>query len=88
MFFCGPPALSKQLKLMSNKYTSPKGTMFHFGKGELFGWIPLDATRDTDQQNYHQRTSDLGCTFVLLALSVHPIILTRRCVAFEAVPGT
>ncbi|KAG8879674.1 hypothetical protein FRB97_001524 [Tulasnella sp. 331] len=32
VFFCGPPVLSKQLKEMSNKYTSPKGTKFHFGK--------------------------------------------------------
>jgi len=32
VFFCGPPALSKQLKEMSNKYTSPKGAKFHFGK--------------------------------------------------------
>ncbi|KAG8917361.1 hypothetical protein FRC02_003149 [Tulasnella sp. 418] len=34
VFFCGPAVLSKQLKVMSNKYTSPKGTKFHFGKGK------------------------------------------------------
>ncbi|KAF8508456.1 NADPH oxidase [Hysterangium stoloniferum] len=32
VFFCGPPALSKTLHLMSNKYTNPKGTRFFFGK--------------------------------------------------------
>jgi len=32
VFFCGPAVLSKQLKLMSNKYTSPNSTKFFFGK--------------------------------------------------------
>ncbi|KAJ1301338.1 hypothetical protein OPQ81_003738 [Rhizoctonia solani] len=32
VFFCGPAALSKTLKQMSNKYTQPKGTRFFFGK--------------------------------------------------------
>jgi len=32
VFFCGPPALSRSLHQMSNKYTSPKGTRFFFGK--------------------------------------------------------
>jgi len=32
VFFCGPLVLSKQLEVMSNKYTSPKGTKFFFGK--------------------------------------------------------
>ena len=34
VFFCGPPVLSKTLHQMSNKYSSPKGTRFFFGKGE------------------------------------------------------
>ena len=34
VFFCGPAALSRQLHVMSNKYSSPKGTKFFFGKGE------------------------------------------------------
>jgi hypothetical protein len=32
VFFCGPPVLSKQLHEMSNKYTSPMGCRFFFGK--------------------------------------------------------
>jgi len=32
VFFCGPAALSKTLHQMSNKYTTPKGTRFFFGK--------------------------------------------------------
>ncbi|EIW79665.1 NADPH oxidase B [Coniophora puteana RWD-64-598 SS2] len=32
VFFCGPPALSKQLHIMSNKYSTPEGTRFFFGK--------------------------------------------------------
>ncbi|KIJ42250.1 hypothetical protein M422DRAFT_60376 [Sphaerobolus stellatus SS14] len=32
VFFCGPTVLSRQLHLMSNKYTNPKGTKFFFGK--------------------------------------------------------
>ncbi|KAF8912627.1 NADPH oxidase B [Mucidula mucida] len=32
VFFCGPPVLSKQLHIMSNKYSDPKGTRFFFGK--------------------------------------------------------
>jgi len=32
VFFCGPPALSKTLHQMSNKYSEPKGTRFFFGK--------------------------------------------------------
>ncbi|KAG9102315.1 hypothetical protein FS749_007198 [Ceratobasidium sp. UAMH 11750] len=32
VFFCGPAVLSKTLKTMSNKYTTPKGTRFFFGK--------------------------------------------------------
>ncbi|KAL7414878.1 NADPH oxidase B [Mrakia frigida] len=32
VFFCGPPVLSKQLHVMSNKYTTPGGTRFFFGK--------------------------------------------------------
>ena len=32
VFFCGPAALSKTLKAMSNKYTQPQGTRFFFGK--------------------------------------------------------
>ncbi|KAH9929095.1 NADPH oxidase [Epithele typhae] len=32
VFFCGPSVLSRQLHLMSNKYSSPKGTKFFFGK--------------------------------------------------------
>ncbi|KDR77165.1 hypothetical protein GALMADRAFT_139180 [Galerina marginata CBS 339.88] len=35
VFFCGPPALSKQLHVMSNKYSSSKGTRFFFGKEEV-----------------------------------------------------
>ncbi|KAH9981583.1 NADPH oxidase isoform 2 [Russula compacta] len=33
VFFCGPAALSRQLHQMSNKYSTPKGTRFFFGKG-------------------------------------------------------
>lgn len=33
VFFCGPAVLSRQLHTMSNKYSSPKGTKFFFGKG-------------------------------------------------------
>ncbi|ORX34383.1 ferric reductase NAD binding domain-domain-containing protein [Kockovaella imperatae] len=32
VFFCGPPMLSKTLHQMSNKYTSPMGCRFIFGK--------------------------------------------------------
>jgi len=32
VFFCGPAVLSKQLHIMSNKYSSPQGTKFFFGK--------------------------------------------------------
>jgi len=32
VFFCGPPVLSKELHLKSNKYSDPKGTRFFFGK--------------------------------------------------------
>lgn len=32
VFFCGPAVLSRQLHTMSNKYSSPKGTKFFFGK--------------------------------------------------------
>ena len=33
VFFCGPAVLSRQLHQMSNKYSTPKGTRFFFGKG-------------------------------------------------------
>ena len=33
VFFCGPSVLSRQLHTMSNKYSTPKGTRFFFGKG-------------------------------------------------------
>lgn len=32
VFFCGPAVLSRQLHQMSNKYSSPGGTRFFFGK--------------------------------------------------------
>ncbi|OCF37561.1 hypothetical protein I316_00687 [Kwoniella heveanensis BCC8398] len=32
VFFCGPPVLSRTLHQMSNKYTSPLGCRFFFGK--------------------------------------------------------
>ncbi|XP_006455334.1 hypothetical protein AGABI2DRAFT_194938 [Agaricus bisporus var. bisporus H97] len=32
VFYCGPPALSKTLHQMSNKWSNPKGTRFFFGK--------------------------------------------------------
>ncbi|TFK52979.1 NADPH oxidase isoform 2 [Heliocybe sulcata] len=32
VFFCGPAVLSRQLHIMSNKYSNPKGTRFFFGK--------------------------------------------------------
>ncbi|KAI0718662.1 NADPH oxidase [Fomitopsis betulina] len=32
VFFCGPAALSKQLHVCSNKYSTPNGTKFFFGK--------------------------------------------------------
>ncbi|PPQ96953.1 hypothetical protein CVT26_005975 [Gymnopilus dilepis] len=32
VFFCGPPALSRSLHQMCNKYSEPKGTRFFFGK--------------------------------------------------------
>jgi len=32
VFFCGPKVLSNTLHTMSNKYSSPKGTRFFFGK--------------------------------------------------------
>lgn len=35
VFFCGPPVLSRQLHQMCNKYSSPGGTRFFFGKGAL-----------------------------------------------------
>ncbi|KAL5514066.1 hypothetical protein ACEPAG_2827 [Sanghuangporus baumii] len=35
VFFCGPTVLSRTLHSMSNKYSSPKGTKFFFGKGLL-----------------------------------------------------
>jgi hypothetical protein len=34
-FFCGPAVLSRQLHTMSNKYSTPRGTRFFFGKGAL-----------------------------------------------------
>lgn len=33
VFFCGPPVLSRQLHQMCNKYSTPGGTRFFFGKG-------------------------------------------------------
>lgn len=35
VFFCGPTALSKMLHVQSNKYSTPDGTRFYFGKGSL-----------------------------------------------------
>jgi len=32
VFFCGPPALSKILRVKSNQYSIPNGTRFYFGK--------------------------------------------------------
>jgi len=32
VFFCGPAVLSKQLHVMSNRYSTPGGTRFYFGK--------------------------------------------------------
>lgn len=32
VFFCGPAVLATELKKMSNKYTSPMGCRFFFGK--------------------------------------------------------
>lgn len=32
VFFCGPAVLSKQLHTMSNKYSTPNGTRFYYGK--------------------------------------------------------
>ncbi|KAI0332196.1 NADPH oxidase [Cubamyces sp. BRFM 1775] len=32
VFFCGPAVLSRQLHVMCNKWSSPKGTKFFFGK--------------------------------------------------------
>lgn len=32
-FFCGPAVLSRQLHVMSNKYSHPRKTRFFFGKG-------------------------------------------------------
>ena len=40
VFFCGPAVLSRQLHKMSNKYSSPKGTKFFFGKGASFRSFP------------------------------------------------
>jgi NADPH oxidase len=36
VFFCGPPVLSRQLHQMCNKYSTPGGTRFFFGKGAFF----------------------------------------------------
>lgn len=36
VFFCGPSVLSRQLHKMSNKYSTPKGTRFFFGKGGFY----------------------------------------------------
>ncbi|KAI0071776.1 hypothetical protein K474DRAFT_568109 [Panus rudis PR-1116 ss-1] len=33
VFCCGPPQISKQLHAMCNKYSSPEGTRFFYGKG-------------------------------------------------------
>ena len=41
VFFCGPAALSRTLHVMSNKYSSPKGTRFFFGKGKLYALSPF-----------------------------------------------
>ncbi len=41
VFFCGPPVLSKQLHIMSNKYSDPKGTRFFFGKGEQLSFLSV-----------------------------------------------
>ena len=41
VFFCGPAALSRTLHVMSNKYSSPKGTRFFFGKGKLNALSPF-----------------------------------------------
>lgn len=32
VFFCGPPAISRTLHINSNKYSTPGGTQFYFGK--------------------------------------------------------
>lgn len=40
VFFCGPPVLSCQLHQMSNKYSTPGGTRFFFGKGAFFLFAP------------------------------------------------
>jgi NADPH oxidase 2 len=36
VFFCGPPVLSRELHKMSNKYSTPGGTRFFYGKGAFF----------------------------------------------------
>ena len=41
VFFCGPSVLSRQLHQMSNKYSTPKGTRFFFGKGESIDFVCL-----------------------------------------------
>ncbi|KAI0315860.1 NADPH oxidase isoform 2 [Amylostereum chailletii] len=36
VFFCGPAVLSRSLHKMSNKYSTPSGTRFFFGKGACY----------------------------------------------------
>lgn len=55
-FFCGPPVLSKQLHVMSNKYSNPGGTRFFFGKGELSS--PYACLVGLLTEYLRQRTSD------------------------------
>lgn len=45
-FFCGPAALSKQLHVCSNKYSTPNGTKFFFGKGVS---VPDDSMLRADR---------------------------------------
>ncbi|KAH9987187.1 NADPH oxidase [Russula vinacea] len=43
VFFCGPPVLSRQLHQMCNKYSTPGGTRFFFGK-VLLGCVYSGST--------------------------------------------
>ncbi|KAG8982476.1 hypothetical protein FRB93_008023 [Tulasnella sp. JGI-2019a] len=82
VFFCGPAVLSKQLKVMSNKYTSPKGTKFHFGKGMCLQFIHVAKQLIfLPFSPLPQRTSDL-CLYVIgfhLCSSVFVGVVVLRC---------
>ena len=78
VFFCGPAVLSRQLHHMSNKYSSPKGTKFFFGKGALRSSCSLilrsfQGSADCGSFAEQQRTSKRRCRGAI------PLLQSLRC---------